>query len=135
MTDEERDALREKLDGLAAAEQSIYDAMKPYRAALTALEATRDMLLAGIDADIAGKCESCSKLLFTGEPGHRCADDPILCEACAPTWGDISNQAQEIYLSRTTDSDQIELADRNLEAVQAHVAAGGSLDDKNVSPL
>lgn len=135
MTDEERDALREKLDGLAAAEQSIYDAMKPYRAALTALEATRDMLLAGIDADITGKCESCSKLLFTGEPGHRCADDPILCETCSPTWADMQRQAQEIFTSPDADSDQVELATRNLEAVQAHLEAGGSLEDKNVSPL
>ncbi len=89
---------------------------------------------AGEDDDI---CEGCDKVLSEGTLGHRCADGPVLCEACSPTWADVLEQ----YKTTDPDGDFGSFVDRtpeefaeDLAAAQARVDAGDG-DKKHVWPL
>lgn len=82
------------------------------------------------DAEI---CETCDRKLKEGDLIHRCADGPILCEECAPTWADILTQYKD-----ETDGDFGAFVDRTPEemaedraAAQARVDAGDG-DKKHV---
>jgi|GEM_PF-4902822 len=76
------------------------------RAALDAIEAARAKLVEPTQLHYEGAkahledieeehgepltfCESCSDPIFEGEPYHR-GSDVDLCEACAPTYGDLA---------------------------------------------
>lgn len=92
ITDATRLMLAGMLAALDDAEGRVQDLMRPYDATIDRIRGVRDMLLehhGGLS--VAGKCESCDKMLFEGEPGYRC-DDVILCADDAPTWGDWRSQ-------------------------------------------
>jgi hypothetical protein len=80
-------------------------------------------------------CEACDKKLKEGDLGHRCADGPVLCEECSPTWADVLTQYNE------SDGDFGSFVDKTPEemaedraAAQARVDAGDG-DKKHVWPL
>lgn len=118
-----REKLKDQLKELEAAEAAIAAARKPFDTAMTAIDTIRESLLLEHDVDIADTCEGCDKLLFVGELGHRCADGPTLCEACAPTWSDLLAQYIAAKGETTSDRTPEELADDQAIA-QAHVDAG-----------
>ena len=130
MTEDQRVALRAVLDEFDKADRAIDAAMAPFRTAQSAITEARETFLEQHGAEVRGSCEGCSAILLVGDTGHVCVDDELLCESCAPTYGDISKQMNEA-------PDSIALADRDaaLEAVDAHLDAGGSLLDKAVGPL
>lgn len=78
-------------------------------------------------------CEGCSKPLAPGDLGHRCSDGPVLCEDCAPTWGEVLHQYVEAAGETTGDRTPEELAE-DQEAARARVDAGDG-DKKHVWPL
>lgn len=129
MTDAERAALLEQLRDLDAAQAKIAEARKPFDAATSAIEGVKEALLERHEAEIAGRCETCDRLLFYGDRGHRCDDGPIVCEEHAPTWADIK---EEWTCAVDPDPDDLREA---LADVEAHVAGGGSLEDKVIHEL
>ena len=75
-------------------------------------------------------CESCEKSLAEGDLGHRCADGPVLCEECSPTWSDVLQQYVDAAGEPTSDRTPEELAE-DQAAAQAQVDAGNG-DKKHV---
>jgi hypothetical protein len=128
LTDEDREKLKARLDEIAAAEETIRKARKPFDDAIGALDTVRQQLLDEHEAEIADTCEGCSRLLFVGELGHRCADGPTLCLSCSPTWNDLAKD----YATMSDDDISDEAVSR--ETIQARIAAGDG-DKKNVWPL
>lgn len=123
-------ALREQLAELDKAAAALEPLLTPLRAALNGIEEARALILEANSAEIASKCEGCGSVIFRGEPCHH--NDVDLCEACAPTWGDIKAIA-----SGPDAADHFEDEDgpaRCLAEIDQHLAAGGSLDDKCVGP-
>lgn len=81
-------------------------------------------------------CETCDKKLRAGDMGHRCADGPVLCEECSPTFADIMEQYEEAKAAGTLDAlfPFPEDAPDHYEACKARIAAGDG-DKKNAYPL
>lgn len=75
--------------------------------------------------DDAEFCEGCEKSLGADELTFRCDDGPILCAACAPTWGDAERQWFD-----APDDENPERRAAFMKSMAAHVAAGGSRADK-----
>lgn len=89
-----------------------------------------------IDSD-HGQCEGCSKQLRTGDKAHICNDGPILCEECAPTFGELQQAANwelegKVHSFSFTGRQQAVAA---IEKVAAHIKGGGSMDDPVVVEL
>lgn len=76
--------------------------------------------------DYVGACEGCNTPLFVGDTGMRCDDGPVLCGECALTWKDVKAQwdADEML------DDDPERRAAFMASYQAHLAGGGSADDK-----
>lgn len=132
LSDDAREALKEKLAAIHKARRPLLVARQPLDDALRALDELHDAAVeeAGVEL-IEEACEGCDILLVVGDLGHRCADGPVLCEAHAPTWRDLLNQYQQKDAAK--DWDDPEVAD-GLAAAQAHVDAGDG-DKKHVWPL
>lgn len=81
-------------------------------------------------------CEGCSKPLKTGDLVHKCADGPILCEECAPTFSDIRKQYDEAKTAGDFERmfDFPEDAPDHDSGLDARIAAGDG-DKKHVWPL
>lgn len=126
-TDENRKSLRELLDVLEKAQAAIDVAMKPFRDAQHAVDDARETILEHFDAEVFGSCELCSELILADDKYQPTGDAGPLCESCAATWGDALKQAE-----KSTDDDYDFPGDRQsvIDGAHAHVAAGGSLDDK-----
>lgn len=75
-----------------------------------------------------GYCE-CGEPIFEGERYHV-GSDVYLCEPCAPAYADMLASPQNF---RGLDDDETMTPDEAKAIVDAHLAAGGSLDDKMVS--
>jgi len=73
-------------------------------------------------------CEGCQRGLFAGDQYHSCVDGPALCAACAPTWGNLKTQIENMGESAETGAG-------TMENVEAHLVAGGSLGDKILTTL
>lgn len=125
--DKTRAMIAEQLTASKEAEAAIELAMKPFTRALCKIGEARELLLEHYEVDIAGNCESCDKLLFAGDHGHRCEDGPILCTDHSPTWGDCEQQWLAVAGG---DDDEPERRAEFEAAIAAHLAAGGSRDDK-----
>lgn len=129
-----RASITEQYDALIKAQQNIETMMKPFHDAIGQIVTARDLLLeqhGGLE--VHGTCEGCDKLLFVGEPGHRCSDGPTLCEDCAPTHADCLQQMKERVGEIDDEEDRRDLQD-DIASVEAIVNAGGG-DTKAVFPL
>lgn len=93
-----------------------------YRAAQDRLEQVEDEC-----GDLLGRCEGCSDPIFEGDRhSHDRMSGIILCEGCSPTWHDLLREPESFY----NGEDVYYTAETAKAAADAHVAAGGSLDDK-----
>lgn len=96
-----------------------------YNAARDRLEEIEDDL-----GDCLGRCVACAKPIFEGEPYHHGSEEPQ-CKECAPTYQDMLNEPQ-FFISFQTDEPMT--PQQAKEVVDRHLAKGGSLTDKMVSP-
>ncbi|MFN3624402.1 MAG: hypothetical protein ACK4TP_10105 [Hyphomicrobium sp.] len=143
LTNEQRAKLDGELKALDQLEGSVQAQLAPLQEMLRNVESIRAQTLEryGIEDDPVGHCEGCEMLLLPGDLGHRCGDGPVLCADCAPTWGDLKKQITEPSIIDGSAPDLDEEAEDGiaprdkLAAVEAHVAGGGSLDDKIIHPL
>lgn len=77
-----------------------------------------------------GRCEGCDEPIWEGERYAYGSDDGIyLCEDCAPSWGEMLANP-EYFIDADGEPHTAESAKA---ACDAHLADGGSLDDKMVS--
>jgi hypothetical protein len=124
-------ALREQIAALDKADAALDKAMKPFRAAQREIVAARELLLEAHQAEVAGVCEECGKILFAGEQGHSCAEGELFCSAHAPTYGDW--QAQLDDEARAGDEDGTVAEGRR--TIADHLAGGGNLGDRILTEL
>ncbi len=125
MDEQARMALQEQLDALEAAQRALDEVMRPFLEAQSRIINARELLIEQHGAEIAGRCETCNRVLFTGEQGHQCEDGPLLCAEHAPTWGDFKRMIAEG--AKHLEQDQV---DAIAKTIAEREAAGGSLDDK-----
>lgn len=129
MTDKPDDRTRQLItDQLKALDEALAAcevATKPFRAAESAIVEARELLLDHYSVEIAGHCESCGKLVFVGERGHRDDDGIVLCAEHSPTWDDAEKSWQSAEPEDDPDRHEAFTA-----SFAAHLAAGGSRDDK-----
>lgn len=93
-----------------------------YDAACARLEEIEDA-----SGELLGRCEGCSDPIFEGDRhSHDRMSGIILCEDCSPTWHDLLREPESFY----NGEDVYYTAETAKAAADAHVAAGGSLDDK-----
>lgn len=80
------------------------------------------------DEPLTEICEGCDKIINEGDPCFRCDDGPCLCADCSPTYADaeIAWRADPSSLFGE-DKERREAFE---ESMAAHLAAGGSKDDK-----
>jgi hypothetical protein len=76
-----------------------------------------------------GNCVFCRKVIREGDRYHSGVDE-IACEACAPTYADMLAEPGSF---RDFQTDASLTAEQAKAAVGAHLAGGGSLEDKMVS--
>jgi hypothetical protein len=76
-----------------------------------------------------GFCEGCDEPIFVGEAYHT-GEDVCLCANCAPSYADMAASPQNFR-----GANDEPMTKQEAETIlQAHVSAGGSPDDKMVSP-
>jgi hypothetical protein len=78
-----------------------------------------------------GNCEGCDKPMFFGDIGLICDDGPVLCAEHSPTWAQAKKQWDA---GEQLDNDQDRL-EAFMKSYAAHIAAGGSVDDKMAGPI
>jgi len=130
LTDAEREALATRLVDICKAQAMLTEAMLPFSSAYQVLQEIHDGLIDHLP-EIAGYCETCSRMLFEGEQGFRYEDGPILCAEHAPTWADIKRDAQDAAeadaaFHRDLDDDDLEARRALLAQCAEHEAAGTS---------
>lgn len=77
-------------------------------------------------------CEFCREPIFEGDAYHH-GDDGSLCETCAPSYGDML-ESPEHFCDFDDNGDDIPMTkEAARQIVDAHLAAGGSLEDKAVT--
>ena len=125
------------------------DDWKAAKAALATIEAERNALVEPTNArfaeaverleavveeldcgDFLGTCVGCSEPIFEGDRYHSGPDENA-CAECAPSFADMLAQPQH-FLDYTTDDEMT--PERARAICDAHIAKGGSLTDKMVSP-
>jgi hypothetical protein len=126
--DKTRQSIQQQFKALDTARDALELAMKPFRDADSAILEARELLLEHYEIEIAGTCESCDKLLFEGDQGHRDDEGIMLCAAHSPTWADAEKSWQEAL--EHVDEDDPERRQAFDRALAAHLAAGGRRDDK-----
>ncbi|MFA7256953.1 MAG: hypothetical protein WC047_05205 [Kiritimatiellales bacterium] len=121
-------------------------AWKSARAELDSIEDERRNLVAATEIryqmalaklqdaeDETGECVAhceCGEPIFEGEPYHN-GRDVALCASCAPSYGDMLASPRNFLA--WGDEEDCEMTKEQAQAiVDAHIAAGGSLDDKMV---
>lgn len=78
---------------------------------------------------LLGVCEGCSNPIWEGEKVYSYDDGPMMCEACAPTYADMLAD-REGWFSYDADGEQVPMtAEKAKEICDAHIAAGGALND------
>lgn len=77
--------------------------------------------------EFLGHCEGCLAPIFEGDRySYDRMGGTTLCDDCSPTWHDLLRDPESFY-----DSDDVYYtAETAKTAADAHLAAGGSLDDK-----
>lgn len=119
----EMTARLEELSAAAEPARKALDvAMKPYYE----LQDQIEQFLEEQDCHLISQCESCGTPIFEGEKHTGGEFDQ--CVECAPTWQDMLTNPEHFG-----DIDGDSLSHESAKAYcDAHVAAGGSLDDKMV---
>lgn len=92
-----------------------------------AVEALKD----GFGKDFLTTCEGCSGILLVDDQGQRCREGESLCAECAKTWGEIKEQWDADDLSEDEPGEKAGF----LARYEAHIAAGGTPEDKLLYPL
>lgn len=137
-TDEQREALKEKLQAIDKAREPLRALMKPLQESMAALDALHDAAVEEAGVELLDEiCEGCECILVVGDIGHRAADGPVMCVACSPTYADVLAQYEEaddrarllVDLDLTEDEFAAQIA-----SLKAIVAAGDG-GKKNVAPL
>lgn len=77
-----------------------------------------------------GDCIGCGADLFEGDKGFQYSEGELSCEACASTYAEFREEAQETLADEFADESEKESAERMLARCDAHLADGGSLSDK-----
>lgn len=124
ITAQARENLAANLDALAEAEAAVQQLMRPYDALVDRVRGIREMLLeqnGGVE--IAGKCESCDRLMLVGEEGYRFEEGGVLCPLHSPSWG---NWRDQLYSGGVPFEDVVHAK----EAIEAYFAGGGDPDVK-----
>lgn len=115
----EVEAIEKERDALLA------PTMERYGAALDRLEMIEEDC-----PEVYGRCEGCDEPIWEGDRYAYDSNNSIyLCEPCAPSWGDMLKNPDHFYDAEG----EYHSAESAKAACDAHVAAGGSLDDKMVS--
>lgn len=119
-----RDAYEAEMTRLLAPTKDRYDALK--------------VRIDEIEGEIGEPftfCEGCEAPIWDGDKYHAGADLVALCEECAPSYDDmLASPANFLKFGEGDDDDRPMNADEAKAIVDAHVAGGGSLTDKIVSP-
>ncbi len=123
--------IREKYKALKARANDLYKAAEPEREALRIAESPywkmRNLYEELIDGTEVDDCESCGEPIFDDDKRHS-GGDVVLCESCAPTYGDmLASPSHFVGIDEAPMT-----ADEARRVCDAHVADGGSLDDKLV---
>lgn len=93
-----------------------------YDAARDRLEEIEDQC-----GDLLGRCEGCSEPIFEGDRhSFDRMSDIMMCEDCSPTWHDLLREPESFY----NGEDVYYTPETAKAAADAHIAKGGSLDDK-----
>mgnify|MGYP001147954184 CR=1 FL=1 len=109
---------------LVAQEKKLLGHME---AAISSLEEAIEDVVENSEV-IAGRCETCSKLLFDGDQGHVCVDgDPKFCAEHAYSWADVKESYECDGGLRDTDRDAYDCFIRRMDK---HIASGGNPEDK-----
>lgn len=132
MDEKTRASLKAQLSALNKAENAVRIARRPFDKAIDEIDTAREEILGAHEAEIAGECIGCTELLLVGEQGHRCRDGELLCEACAFTWADVKAQWD---MGEDSDAESAEARARFFSLFKAHIAGGGSPDDKILHAL
>jgi hypothetical protein len=76
-----------------------------------------------------GYCEGCEEPIFEGDAYHT-GEDVCLCVNCAPSYADMVEHPESF---RGENDEPMTAAEADAIA-EAHIAAGGSAEDKMVQP-
>lgn len=122
-------AAKAALDAIEAERDALIDPIKMrfkdrIDAAETALE-----LIEAHTGEYFSTCEGCLEPIFDGDKSHA-GSDSRMCEECAPAWADMLSSPEHFEDTETGDP---MTPDQAKALCDAHVAAGGSLNDKMVS--
>ncbi len=136
LTDAKRAEIKAALAEFERRSAVVEEEMKPLQARLVPsqkrldeIEGEREAYLEQFEDDIAGKCETCGKLLFVGEPGQRPHDDDpgiIYCALHGMTFADVLEAWRG---AGELDEYQMKDRDNARKSVDDHVANGGLLSD------
>lgn len=135
MTDADREQLKSIFDALDRAGDAIDAFLSPFRKIEGEIANARELLMERHEiSGIAGKCESCGKILFEGDKGHRYGDDSgiIHCEECAPTRADVASSWEHTEESELQE--WFDTAKPKAEIVADYLAAGPA-DEKILHEL
>lgn len=115
----EVEAIEKEREALLAPTKERYDAARDR------LELIEEEL-----PEFVGRCEGCTEPIWEGERyAYDSEGGVFMCEECAPSWGDMLKNPEHFYDAEG----EYHTAETARAAVDAYLAAGGSLDDKMVS--
>lgn len=136
LTEAEREKLHDKLKGLDDAAAKIREARKPFDDALSVVEGLKDELLEEHEANVAGSCINCGKLLLVGEMGQSHEDAGPSCVECSPTFDSLKKE----YDEAAAKGELVDWFDSPADAQMAHdhvnaMVAAGKGSDRHVWEL
>lgn len=139
VNDRDRAAIEVMLKGFDSAQAAVEEQMKPLLRVIDIIAEGRETLLEHYGVQTAGRCEhmGCGRLLFVGERGGRIRGDDsevLYCAEHAPTYADFKEFWDRIVATDDTD-DEREARRHCSDLIAAHLADGGSLEDKRLEVL
>lgn len=118
----ELEALEKEMDAATAV------AILPFKERYDALEA-RIEEIEEAGGEFIGRCEGCLEPIWQGERYAYDSENSVhMCQRCAPSYQDMLDRPEDFY---NADGETL-TPDAAKAAVDAHLASGGSLDDKMV---
>lgn len=131
MSKEAWKAAKAELDAIEAERDALMkQALEPTRERWEAAQAELDRI-EDESPERVGACEGCLEQIWEGEPySYDNVNSLYFCERCSPSYADMLAEPHTFH-----DADGEPLTPEQAKAiVDKHVAAGGSLNDKMVSP-